>query len=70
MSAFDLIESDVWPRLREEIAAERRRRMEGLLNVATLEGMRKEQGFIECLEWVLDRANPPKPDDERPNIYD
>ena len=68
--AFDLLESDVWPRLRGEIAAEKQSRLEGLLHVTTLDGMRKEQGFIGALDWIMTRANPPKDRGEEPGIYD
>ena len=53
-----ITEYDVWPRVREAILTERGRRMGGLLHVATLEGMRMEQGFIEALDWVLEEAKP------------
>jgi hypothetical protein len=23
--------------------------------------MRKEQGFVECLDWVIEQAKPPRP---------
>jgi hypothetical protein len=70
VSTFDLIESDVWPRLRQQIEAQIEERLENLLNVATLDGMRQQQGWIECARWVLDQAKPPKPRDEGPGIYD
>lgn len=55
---LDLIESDDWPRIRHAIQVERARRIEGLLFVATLDGMRKQQGFIEALDWVTEEALP------------
>lgn len=62
---FDLIESDSWPLLRQKIAAERERRLNDLLHVATLEGMRKEQGFIDALDWIVDEAKPkPRPSED------
>ena len=68
--AFDLLESDVWPRLRVAIATNRKDRMAGLLNVATLEGMRKEQGYIEALDWVLEEAKTKPPQREESDIYE
>lgn len=59
---FDLIESDSWPLLRQKIAIKRAECFEDLLNIATLESMRKQQGFIEALDWLVDEAKPkPRP---------
>ncbi len=55
---FNLIETDHWPILRQKIVEERARRIDGLLAVATLEGMRKEQGFVDALDWIIDQAKP------------
>lgn len=56
--SFSITETDVWPRLREKIAAERARRIADLLFVSTLEAMRMEQGFVQALDWVLEEARP------------
>lgn len=69
MSLFDFIETDPWPVLKPKIVAERARRVEDLLHVATLDAMRQEQGFVEALDWVLAEAAPRKyrrddPDDQ------
>lgn len=67
MSFTSLTEVDVWPRVAVAIEAERDRRMGDLLHVATIEGMRKQQGFIEALDWVLEEGRPkprPKQDEE------
>ena len=58
MSFFDLIETDPWPTLKPKIMAERAARIEGLLHVPTLDGMRQQQGFVEALDWVLEEARP------------
>jgi hypothetical protein len=65
--SFSIVDYDPWPRVSVAIEAERARRMGDLLHVATIEGMRKEQGFIEALDWVLDQAltkPAPKHDEE------
>lgn len=64
MSPFDLIETDPWPRLKQKLVAERMRRIEGLMRASALDALRKEQGFIEALDWVLDEARPQKPQSE------
>lgn len=58
MNLFDFIETDPWPVLKPKIMAERQRRIEGLLHVSTLEGMRQEQGWVAALDWVLEEATP------------
>ncbi len=55
---LELIESDVWPAIRQKISEERERRLSDLLNVATIEEMRAQQGFIEALDWVVNEARP------------
>lgn len=65
--SFSIVDYDPWPRVSAAIQAERDRRMSGLLHVPTIEGMRKQQGFIEALDWVLEEAQPkpvPKQDEE------
>lgn len=66
---FNLIETDHWPVLRQKIAAERERRMADLLHVATLDGMRQQQGFIEALDWIAAQAEPAPPVPQK-EIYD
>ena len=56
--SFSIVEYDLWPRVSTAIQIERARRMGDLLHVATVEGMRKQQGFIEALDWVLAEAQP------------
>lgn len=67
---FDIVRwetvGDVWPRLRRAIEVERGRRIADLLYVATLEGMRQQQGFIEALDWILAEAQP-KPETREEN---
>lgn len=63
-----LIESDVWPSIRQKIEVERDRRVEGLLQV-TPEGLRGEQKFIAALDWVLEQARPKMPDNDK-GIYE
>lgn len=60
------IESDPWPQLKPKILAKIQETKDGVFHCATIEGLRKEQGFLEALEWVLEEAKPPKPeiDDE------
>lgn len=65
--SFSIVDYDPWPRVSVAITAERDRRMSDLLHVATIEGMRQEQGFIAALDWVLAEAQPkpvPKHDEE------
>lgn len=64
-SPFDFVESDEWPALKARITAERARRIEGLLYVGSMEGLKHEQGWVECLDWVLEEAKPkPQPVEE------
>jgi hypothetical protein len=57
-SYFDLIDTESWPAIRGRIQIERERRIEGLLYVLDMHGLKKEQGFIEALDWVLEEAKP------------
>ncbi|HWG71258.1 MAG TPA: hypothetical protein VN692_17710 [Steroidobacteraceae bacterium] len=60
--SFSITESDLWPRVARSIVEERARRLRDLLHVGTVEAMRKEQGFIEALDWVVGEASPkPEP---------
>jgi hypothetical protein len=59
--SFSIAETDHWPHIEREIRAERDRRIGDLLYVATLDAMRKEQGFVEALDWVLQLAHPKPP---------
>lgn len=65
---FDLVDVESWPRIKAAIIKERIDRAEGLLHIAP-EGLRGQQQFIAALDWVLEQANPPQPDNEEP-IYD
>ena len=65
---LELIESDVWPSIRHKIAAERERRLEGLLHT-TSAGLLGEQQFIAALDWVVDQARPKLMEKEE-SIYD
>lgn len=56
MSGFSITETDIWSRVVAAIRAEQDRRMAGLLRIATLEDMRREQGFLDGLQFVLDEA--------------
>jgi hypothetical protein len=63
----ELLEPESWPALRERIHQERARRVEGLLRVMNLDGLKNQQGFIEALDWVLEEAKPkppPRDDDD------
>lgn len=65
--SFSIVDYDPWPRVSADIQVERARRIGDLLHVATIEGMRAQQGFIEALDWVLAQAQPkpqPKHDEE------
>jgi acyl-CoA hydrolase len=64
---IELIESGDWPSLRRKIEAKRTEYVDGLLRV-TPEALRGEQQFIAALDWVLEEAKPPMPDDREP-IY-
>lgn len=65
MTIPDLIETDVWPVLRFKIEKERAGRINDLVGVQTLDEMRRQQGFIECIDWVLEEAKPkPRPRDD------
>lgn len=60
--SFSITETDIWPRVARAVVEERARCMQGLLHVRSLEDMRRQQGFIEALDWVLDEARPaPQP---------
>lgn len=63
-----LIESDVWPSIRQKIQIERERRVEGLLHT-TPEGLIGAQQFIAALDWVVEQAMPKMPENEK-GIYD
>ena len=63
---ISILDPDVWPRVERAIIEERARRMSDLLHVATLDGMRQQQGFIEALDWVMAEARPPPPPSPRP----
>lgn len=54
---FDLVEVDVWPRLRPAIEAERANLVEGLTRIDA-ESLRYYQGRIAALDWVLQMARP------------
>lgn len=60
-SPFDLIDTESWPAIRGRIIVERAQRMTGLLHTQTLAAMRYNQGFIECIDWVLEEAMPKPP---------
>lgn len=51
-----IIETDVWPVLRQKIHEERGDRLESLLHAQTLDGLTRQQGFIEALDWVMDAS--------------
>ncbi len=61
------IETDPWPRLKPKIQGKIQDTKDGFIHCVTLEGMRKEQGFLEALEWVLEEAKPPRPPREDDN---
>ena len=63
-----LIESDVWPSIRQKIEVERAARLEGLLH-STPEGLLGAQQFIAALDWVVEQATPKMPGNQK-DIYD
>lgn len=63
-----ILDSEIWPRVQQRITAERARRVEGLL-ICRPEGLLREQGFVEALDWVIEQSKPP-PEKAEEEIYD
>lgn len=61
----DLLSPGVWPVLHRKIVELRADFLESLLGINSLEDLRRIQGSIAALDWVVEEAKPKrKPEEE------